>query len=307
MRERRDGDALPSPRPPFSFSFSKGNSSPRSDHTVLHTSPSSSSLRPPHSPSPSLTGSIVSLTPSQAPSYAPSFTPSFAPSFTPSFAPSTDSRRGMFRRGHRSSTSVSPPPSMSISHSQWQPAMPSTIVNSEARPGHGGRSVSDSLMPTAAPKPKLQRKKSNASLLYQGLGRGLSRVGSVMRRSSNSSINSAATADQTTPAARGAPNAGSSSLPPRSTSRRPPPPKRCGSTTLQDLCEEAEAAEREAESSRATTTPSSKPATASTHAEDGSVSRPFNVQVRKSFRRVEANPSTNCMSRLTSTAFHQNG
>ncbi|KLT42757.1 hypothetical protein CC85DRAFT_78645 [Cutaneotrichosporon oleaginosum] len=177
LRERRGLDALPSPRPPFSYSRS-ANTTPRSAHHDLHTSASSTSIRPPQSPAPSLTPSMASLTPSQA--------PSFTPSFTPSFAQSTDSRRGLFRRTHRVSTSISPPTSISISQTQWQPAMPSAILSGEdQRPAAAPRSVSDSVMPTLQLKPKLQRKKSNASLLYQGLGRGLSRPACLARDTQN--------------------------------------------------------------------------------------------------------------------------
>ncbi|GMK57766.1 hypothetical protein CspeluHIS016_0406000 [Cutaneotrichosporon spelunceum] len=274
LRERRGLDALASPCPPFSHSYST-QTTPRNAHHDLHTSTSSASLRLPQSPAPSLTPSMTSVTPSQA--------PSFAPSFTPSFTPSTDSLRGLFRRTHRASTSISPPTSISISPTQWQPTMPSAILSRQepTRPT-ASRSVSDSVMPTLQPKPKLQRKKSNASLLYKGLGRGLSRVGSVMRRGGNSN-NIVPPPDPQSSSSSSATSSVASSNTTDTKSRRQP--SRCGSTTLQDLCEEAENAVVEKDpDARLRQAPIKRSVVLSTHLPPPSpekvtgVSRPFNVQ-----------------------------
>jgi hypothetical protein len=142
-------------------------------------------------------------------------------------------------------------------------------------------------MPTFQPKPKLQRKKSNASLLYQGLGRGLSRVGSVMRRGGNNT-NGAPAADPQASASNTVPSRIAS---PTSTGTKGRRPKRSGSTTLQDLCEEAErenAAEKDT-GARERAVPIRRSAPLSTYLpppppeKPNGVSRPFNVQVGAAF------------------------
>ncbi|BEI96287.1 hypothetical protein CcaverHIS631_0112360 [Cutaneotrichosporon cavernicola] len=161
--------------------------------------------------------------------------------------------------------------------------MPSAILSGRepTRPT-ASRSVSDSVMPTFQPKPKLQRKKSNASLLYQGLGRGLSRVGSVMRRGGNSNNNSAPAADPQPSSSSTATSSVASSHTTGTKGRRAP--KRSGSTTLQDLCEEAESAAERDMGARARAVPIKRSTPLSTYLpppppeKTNGVSRPFNVQ-----------------------------
>lgn len=150
-----DLEYLPSPRAPFAKDTRSARNSPRSANGVfLHDAPSSSSLVTPQSPSPSI---------------------------TPSLASSIDSttRRGMFGRRGAQRPLVSPPENSVVSSARVASML---IPTAPPAPLRGRGSYYEA---TSVPPNKLQRKKSSASLLYQGMSRGLSRVGSVMKRNPN--------------------------------------------------------------------------------------------------------------------------
>lgn len=136
--------------------------------------------------------------------------PSICPSVSVSSVNTDQPPRSSSRAWSRHCPSPSAPPSPSLwatSASQPSPMMVKTKTGPSSprsqRP-EVPRSASDSWAPTGmnrmsqfgdigmSPAPRLQRKKSSASLLVNGIGRSLSRVGSVMRRNNNSHDSGAA-------------------------------------------------------------------------------------------------------------------
>ena len=329
----------PSPSFKVTSSIRSGQSSPRnisSPVQVLHGSASNSSLRS-HSVRPS--ASIPSMrsggesTHSHSGNRQWSRTHCPSPSVPPGSSPwTTTSSPGA------ASTSSSQPPSVMV---KTKPGSPSPVYEPI-------RSTSDTWAPSGlrtstsmggiaqVPAPRLQRKKSSASLLVSGIGRGLGRVGSVMRRSSNNNNSSDASSQGSGSNGSGS-GVGAQTAYNSQTWGAGRRPRRHASTQLQDLCED----ENEARSgvsaaplvksksvpipngpvdatgrksrdmmppgwTRVTAPSTVTPPHSAKNETSSGVSRPFNVQVRKASCSLLTS-STSCMSQPTSRACRRTG